>query len=84
MLVELDTQRRHARERVTPYGCVVLPHPRGEGDDVCGAEQRQVRTDVLAQPVDVHVIGQLRCLIAGFDALVQHPEVDLAAEAEHA
>ena len=81
MLIELDAQRRHAGKGVASHRRVVLPHPRGEGDDVGRTEQRQVCADVLAQPVDVHVVGQLRCLVPGFDALVQHPEVDLAAKA---
>ena len=81
VLVEFDAERRHAGERVAAHGGVVLAHPGGERDDVGVAEQRQVGADVLAQPVDVHVVGQLRCRVTGFDALVQHPEVDLAAEA---
>ena len=71
------------RQRVAADGGVVLADARGEGDDVGGAQHRQVGADVLAQPVDVDVVGQLRCCVTGFDALVQHPEVDLAAEAEH-
>ena len=33
--------------------------------------------------MDVDVVRQLCCRVTGFDALADHPEVDLATEAEH-
>ena len=64
MLVELDAQRRKAAQRVAPNGGVVLADASGEGDDVGTAQQRKVGPDVLAQPVHVDVVRQLRCFVA--------------------
>ncbi len=82
IVVEFDPQRRQAAQCVTTDRGVVLADACGEGDDVGRAEHRQVRADVLAQPVDIYVVGQHRCLVTRRDSLVNGAEVDLAAETE--
>jgi hypothetical protein len=40
-------------------------------------------TDVLAQPMDEHVISQLRQTVARFDHLVQPAKITLAGQPQH-
>ena len=48
------------------------------------AQDREVSTDVLAQPVNVDLIGKLGSAVTGGDLRVNSPKVDLTAEAEYA
>ena len=80
MLVELDAEWREPAERIAANRGVVLADAGGERDDVGVAKQHHVGADVLAQPVNVDLVGQLRVGVAGFDETVELPEVDLAPE----
>ncbi len=82
--VDREAQLLQARDRRLAHRRRVLAHPRRERDRVHPAEHRVVGADVLPQPVDVDVEGQLRLRVALVDAAADLPHVVVAAQTEQA
>jgi hypothetical protein len=64
LLIDLEAHSRQPAQRIHAHRGGVLSDAGGEGQSVGTVKDRQIRADVLAQPVDEHVIGQLRCSAA--------------------
>src|SRR5829696_8245264 len=53
---------------------IVLPHTGGEGQHIKSTQDRQICTDIVLQPVHIHLERQLGILVARGTALLQLPK----------
>ena len=75
LLVEDDAEGLQAGEDHTAHLLAVLPHARGEHDGVDAAHNGNVGADVFFHGIRVHVVSELRALVASLGSVAHAAQV---------